>query len=250
MDKDQKFLMTIAYHGALYAGWQTQSNSLAIQDLIEQKLSVILRQPVAVYGSGRTDSGVHALAQTAHFTTTRSITPYRLQHQLNSTLPPSIRIVSISPVDPKFHARFSVKQKTYLYQIWHGPIMNPFLEGLAWHINGPLDRSLMEQAIQKLIGIHDFKAFAAKNSVGPASVDGVRHLSQLSMIYKDELLSFELSCNGFLYKMVRNLVGCLVGIGSKKLCLDAIDNAFNTGSRAVVGMTAPAHGLFLKKVSY
>ena len=268
MEDKKKYLLTITYDGSSFAGWQTQSNGLAIQALIEDKLKTVLRDPTPIFGSGRTDSGVHALAQTAHFETTVTLDPYNLRHRLNSLLPQTIRILDIFEVPSPFHARFSVKQKTYRYLIVHDKTHDPFLINKAWHVshfllNGKkrsgnttsnyiitLDYEKMKQACDKLKGLHDFKAFAAKNSEGTASKDSIRDLIGFDLIKENNRLIFELSSKGFLYKMVRNLIGTVIEIGAGKLELDVIDSAFNTGLRSGLGATAPACGLYLKSVEY
>ena len=250
MEDKKKYLLTITYDGSSFAGWQTQSNGLAIQALIEDKLKTVLRDPTPIFGSGRTDSGVHALAQTAHFETTVTLDPYNLRHRLNSLLPQTIRILDIFEVPSPFHARFSVKQKTYRYLIVHDKTHDPFLINKAWHVSYPLDYEKMKQACDKLKGLHDFKAFAAKNSEGTASKDSIRDLIGFDLIKENNRLIFELSSKGFLYKMVRNLIGTVIEIGAGKLELDVIDSAFNTGLRSGLGATAPACGLYLKSVEY
>ncbi len=250
MEDKKKYLLTITYDGSSFAGWQTQSNGLAIQALIEEKLKTILREPTPIFGSGRTDSGVHALAQTAHFETSITLDPYNLRHRLNALLPQTIRILDIFEVLSPFHARFSVKQKTYRYLIVHDKTHDPFLLNKAWHVSYPLDYEKMKNACDKLKGLHDFKAFAAKNTEGTASKDSIRDLIGFDLIKENNLLIFELSSKGFLYKMVRNLIGTVIEIGAGKLELDVIDSAFNTGSRSMLGATAPACGLYLKSVEY
>lgn len=250
MDEKQKFLITLSYEGTSFAGWQSQNNAQAIQPLIEKNLKILLRDDIKISGSGRTDAGVHAMMQTAHFETNKMIDPENLIYRLNALLPSSIRIYAITPVLKNFHARYSVKEKTYRYIIYNHPIMDPFLINKAWHIPYKLDLDLMKQACQKLEGEHDFKAFAAKNTQGVASIDSVRTLCLFSMQIEGEKIIFDLSAKGFLYKMVRNLIGCVVEIGSKKLDLEVIDEAFKTKNRSLVGQTAPACGLYLQNILY
>jgi tRNA pseudouridine38-40 synthase len=250
MTSQKKFLLKISYDGTSFAGWQTQNNSLAIQAIIEEHLSMLLRATIKIEGSGRTDAGVHALEQTAHFVNEYDIDTSNLVYRLNCVLPKSVRILSLEEVPLDFHARYSTVKKTYLYKIYNSPIMDPFLLKKVWHISYPLDLEIMKKAMKKLEGTHDFKAFAAKNNQGVASVDSVRTLDSFSVNANDSLLEFELTSKGFMYKMVRNLVGCIVEIGSHKLELDAIDEAFQSGYRYLIGQTAPACGLYLKKVYY
>lgn len=250
MHAQKKFLIKIAYHGKSFAGWQTQHNGLAIQTLIEEKLKIFLKHPVTVIGSGRTDAGVHALAQSAHFETDNSIDAQTILFKLNQLLPGSIRILEIKEVPLSFHARFDVIKKTYRYQIFNEKVLNPFDFQTHWHIPYLLDKNQMTQALSKLIGTHDFKAFAAKNTQGVASVDSIRHLEAFDMICDGPYLYFELTSKGFLYKMVRNLVGCVIEIGLGKKNLSVIDKALQSGDRSLVGATAPPEGLFLKEVIY
>lgn len=250
MDHLKKFLITISYDGSSFCGWQSQANSQAIQPLIEKALSMLLRHDVKISGSGRTDTGVHAVMQTAHFETPLIIDPVNLLYRLNAVLPIAIRIYDIKQVPHDFHARYSVIQKTYRYLVYNHPIMDPFLINKAWHIPYFLDLELIKKGCKSLEGEHDFKAFAAKNNQGVASVDSVRHLISFEMTQEGSLITFELSAKGFLYKMVRNLVGCVIEIGAKKKDLSIIEKAFDTQDRSLIGMTAPAHGLYLQKVIY
>jgi tRNA pseudouridine38-40 synthase len=250
MDTQKKFLIKIAYQGQAFAGWQTQHNGLAIQTLIEDKLKLFLKHPVSMTGSGRTDAGVHALGQTAHFITDSMLDEKTILYKLNQLLPSSVRILEIKRVDMDFHARFDVIKKTYRYQIFNEKIMSPFDMQTHWHIPYALNLDLMKQACNKLIGTHDFKAFAAKNTQGVASVDSVRHLEAFELLIEGPYIHFELTSKGFLYKMVRNLVGSVIEIGLEKKPLSIIDDALKTGNRSLLGATAPPEGLFLKEVIY
>lgn len=250
MDHLKKFLITISYDGSSFCGWQSQSNSQAIQPLIEKALSMLLRHEVKISGSGRTDTGVHAVMQTAHFETPLNFDSENLLYRLNAVLPIAIRIYDIKQVPNDFHARYSVKQKTYRYLVYNNKIIDPFLINKAWHVPYFLDLDLIKKGCKNLEGEHDFKAFAAKNNQGVASVDSIRHLCAFHIEKEGSLITFELSAKGFLYKMVRNLVGCVIEIGSKKKDPSVIDKAFACHDRSLIGMTAPAHGLYLQKVIY
>lgn len=242
------YKVTIAYDGTNYGGWQVQPNSTGIQSLIQKALETVLREKIDLTGSGRTDSGVHALAQVAHFKTEKAVDPSRLLHSLNALLPPDIRVLHVEKAADTFHARYSAIGKVYRYRI--DTVYDPFNRLYSWHIGYRLDLGLLRAALQKMLGTHDFKGFANEAHSGTAAHDSVRTLNRAELIEEGGTLSIWFEADGFLYKMVRNLVGTAVDIARGHLPLDTIDKVFETKDRSVAGQAAPPHGLTLVSVVY
>lgn len=244
----KNFLLIIEYDGTDFHGWQRQNDQRTIQGEIEKVLKRMTRQDISLTGSGRTDAGVHALAQVANFFCRTHITPEGFHSGLNSLLPPGIIIRACREVNPDFHARFHVKSKTYRYHIVN---RNPPLaigRHYAWHIRQPLDVAAMRQAARHLLGRHDFKTFEA---VGSPRSHTVREISQISLQRENpELLVFEITANGFLRYMVRKIIGTLVDVGRGRQCPDEFQSILKSKDRSRSGATAPARGLFLVRVHY
>lgn len=247
-----RYKLTISYDGSAYSGWQKQLNGIAIQELIEQALSTLLRAPTAIHGSGRTDAGVHALRQTAHFDCPAHLPqePKRWQHALNALLPKEIRILSLEPVALDFHARYSAIGKTYHYNLHLSSIADPFFAAYHYHVPHPVDLTLLEQAANYFVGTHDFTSFSHEAHTGPAARNPIRTLHRLSVIRDLPAIRLEFEGNGFLYKMVRNIVGTLLDISCGKIPLDKLPHIFAAKDRRLAGRTAPSHGLFLMHVAY
>lgn len=245
-----KYKLTIAYDGTHYGGWQVQPNRISIQDLIQKALKVALRCHTPIVGAGRTDAGVHALGQTAHFEYPDSIDLRKLSASLNGLLPLDIRIKSIEEAPPGFHARYSATGKTYHYHLHLGRILDPFKRFYTTHVLNAVDLALMQEAARLFIGTHDFTSFAHEAHQGSAARDAVRTLRRLDFMTIDGGVRIEIEANGFLYKMVRNIVGTLLDIGSGKINLDSIPLIFDAKDRRLAGKTAPPQGLFLFKVDY
>lgn len=244
-----RYKLLIAYDGTDFCGWQIQENGTSIQALIQKALSTLLRHEVQLIGSGRTDAGVHALGQCAHFTTDRPI-PEPFLYSLNALLPRSIRVLSIEQAPEGFHARYSATGKTYAYHLHLGPIPDPFQQHTAYHVPHPVSLPLLKEAAPLFIGTHDFTSFANEASVGCAAKDPIRTLYRLDVIENGVNLRLELEGNGFLYKMVRNIVGTLLDISSGKMKIDQIKDLFAAKDRRRAGRAAPPHGLFLMEVKY
>ncbi|MEP6698205.1 MAG: tRNA pseudouridine(38-40) synthase TruA [Verrucomicrobiota bacterium] len=243
--------LIIAYDGTPFAGWQSQARGDTIQDRLENVFRQVCGQEVRVHGAGRTDAGVHALAQCAHVDVpNRRLTSDRWTLALNGLLPPAIRVMRCRYVSSEFHARFQAKGKSYRYRIWNGQVLPPFEDGRAWHVTSSLDLSAMKRAAQKFVGRHDFGGFAANR--GTPETDTVRNLRAVVLRQRGALISLEFEGDGFLYKMVRMLVGVLVQVGQKKCAADEIDARFD-GSRKIFSrarLVAPAGGLSLIRVRY
>jgi tRNA pseudouridine38-40 synthase len=246
----QKYKLTISYDGTDYAGWQVQDNKTAIQPLIQRSLETILRHPVSLSGSGRTDAGVHALGQVAHFESPLDLEPSRIRFSLNAILPKDIRILSLEKVDSKFHARYSALSKIYHYHIHLSPTLNPFTKLYSYHFLGPFEKTLLKQATPYFLGTHDFSSFANNPDRGSASRDPIRTLFRIDCIDEPQGIRLEFEGNGFLYKMVRNITGTLLSVASKKMPASHIPLIFSAKDRKKASTCAPPHGLFLIRVNY
>lgn len=242
-----KYKLTIAYDGANYGGWQVQNNATSIQSLIQTALQTALRVPVDLTGAGRTDAGVHALGQVAHFVA-EQVDQARLHAALGGLLPPDIRILTIEPVADEFHARYSAKGKIYRYHLQFTP--NPFKRHHSMTVFHPVDREVLKRAAAYFIGTHDFSSFANQAHEGSAARDAVRTIDRIDLIDEPGGLCLEFEGNGFLYKMVRNIVGTLLDVCSGTFVPEDIPLILAAKDRRRAGKTAPAHGLFLVAVIY
>jgi len=244
-----RFKLTISYDGTIYCGWQVQANGTSIQTLVQKAIETILRHPIFLTGAGRTDAGVHALGQTAHFDTSVSIDPHLLRYSANALLPPDIRIVQIERVPDDFHARYWAAGKIYHYHLQIGAITDPTTRLYRVPVFGKIDRAAMEQAAKQLIGTHDFIAFANDPSRGTAARDSIRTLKRLDIIEQPGGLRLEFEGDGFLYKMVRNITGTLLDVAAHRRSND-VASLLQQKNRKLAGPTAPPQGLFLIKVLY
>ncbi len=239
--------LTIAYDGINYHGWQKQNDTLTIQSVIEEAIYKLTGENVDLIASGRTDANVHAIGQVANFITNSNIFPEKFFVAINSLLNEDIRIISSEEVDIDFNSRFDAKKKTYLYQIYNNKILNPFYRMYSWHIPYELDYSLMEIALKELVGEHDFKAFMSANSNVKSTI---RTIYNTSITKENDLIKIEVTGNGFLYNMVRIIVGTIVEIGNGRRDISCIKQAIELGQRDLLGRTAQPQGLFLKEVKY
>jgi tRNA pseudouridine38-40 synthase len=239
--------LTIAYDGTEFVGWQRQATGLSIQGAVEDVLATIDGKVVTLHGAGRTDAGVHALAQTASARVTTTLDDETLARALNAHLTPAIRVTAVATVPDDFHARFSAAGKVYEYRIWNGPAIPPFIRLYAWHIPEALDVDAMHAASRAIVGVRDFAGFRSAKSVNHTTV---REIVRAGWRREAELLIFEIAGTGFLRHMVRSLVGTLVEIGRGQRPADEMAALLATPDRSAAGRTAPAHGLFLVKVEY
>ncbi len=244
------YCLTIAYEGTEYAGWQVQPNGLSIQQMLQDALALLLKHRVHVTGSGRTDAGVHAEAQMAHFKTEQELDIKRILHALNGILPHAVRVKKIQTVPMHFHARFSAQSKQYHYHLHIDPVMDPFRRFYRWHLKGNVDRHLLQEAANLFVGTHDFTTFANSAHEGSASHDAVRTLHRIDVIDQPGGVRLEFEGNGFLYKMVRNLTGMIVEVSQGKWPLAHISELLQARDRRLAPRTAPAKGLFLVRVNY
>jgi tRNA pseudouridine38-40 synthase len=240
--------LTIEYEGKSYLGWQVQPKGPTVQGTIEEQLRRLTGEIIHLISSGRTDAGVHAIGQVAHFKTQHPMDCPTLRRALNSLLPADIMIREVEEVDQDFHARKDCKSKVYEYRVLNRNVRSVFLREYAWHISQPLDLGEMKKAAQRLIGEHDFSSF---RSVGTPTRTAVRNVIRAEWKRDREgLLTFEIEANGFLKQMVRAIVGTLVEVGKKKITPEDFGQILESKDRTKAGPTAPAHGLFLKEVKY
>lgn len=247
---NRKYKIIIAYDGTQYSGWQIQPNARSIQDEIQKALTTILRTPIRIMGSGRTDQGVHAKGQVAHFEMEHCLDEQKVLLSLNGILPNAIRVRGIEQVPLEFHACRSAKSKIYYYHLWLEPVIDPILHRYRLHMRKPLDLKLIQKAAKKFVGRKDFTTFANLRSPGIGYRNAVRNLKRLDLISEEGGIRLEFEGEGFLYKMVRNIVGVLLEVGQRRRSIESIDALFEAKDRQKIGMPAPPHALFLKKVIY
>jgi tRNA pseudouridine38-40 synthase len=239
--------LTIAYDGTRFVGWQRQSEGESIQGLLEDALAKFEGAPVTVHGAGRTDAGVHALAQVASVRMTCHHDVATLTRALNAHLPEDVRVISVEDVAADFHARFSARSKTYRYRIRNTPVADPFERAFVWHIPERLDVAAMKEAAAAVVGTHDFAAF---QSAGGDSNGSVRTVSRSEIGDTAGLVTYEIAGDGFLRHMVRALIGTLVDIGRGWRSPSSMASLLRGSTRGDAGPTAPPQGLFLVRVDY
>lgn len=238
--------ITIQYNGANYCGWQKQPNSLGIQGTIEKAIYEITKEEVKITGSGRTDAGVHAFGQVANFKLMSTIPTSKIPNALNAKLPKDISIIECEEVPEEFHSRYSAKGKRYRYLIYNSAYRSPIYKDISYQVKYDLDFEKMCREAKALVGTHDFKGFM---SSGSSVSDTVRTIYDIELTKEENLIVMEVEGNGFLYNMVRIIAGTLVDIGRNRIN-ESLADIINSKSRSRCGHTAPAHGLFLKKVDY
>lgn len=238
----------VAYDGARFAGWQSQSHRNTVQDHLERAFERVTGQAVRVHGAGRTDAGVHALAQCAHVDVLKPLPTDRWIKALNSLLPSAIRVVRCHYVPKDFHARLSARGKIYRYTIWNAPILPPFEYRRAWHIAQPLDLKLLKSAAKHFVGTHDFAGFAANR--GKPEPNTIRTINSVRVRQKGPRVTIEFDGNGFLYKMVRLMVGALVKCALGKMRIEEITSRLGGGKIEPGRFAAPAEGLHLVRARY
>ena len=240
--------LTLEYDGTSYCGWQRQKNGLSIQQVVEESIKRITGENVRVIGSGRTDSGVHALCQTANFHTSSSLEERNLLLGINSVLPEDIVVRGLEEVDPGFHATFSAKSKVYLYQICNRPVRPVIERRYSWFLWEPLSLESMRDCAGLFLGRHDFSSFCSTHS---DSADRVRTILSLQL-EKDglDMIRIFIEADGFLRYMVRTIVGVLADIGLGKYKREQVVEMMEARDRRSAGLTAPPQGLFLWQVRY
>ncbi len=245
----RRLRLDLEYEGTRYHGWQIQPNALTVQACVERALRTVLNESCRVVGAGRTDAGVHALGQVAHFETTRAIAAPALQRALNSLLPADIAVREVREVPETFHARKSAVRKRYVYWIWNDPRKSALWERFCWHVPVPLDLPAMSAAASHLAGRHDFSSFQAS---GCESRDNpVREIDLLRVEpLQGPFVRIAVEAASFLRHMVRNLVGTLVEVGLGRTGADEVRSILDARDRRRAGRTAPGRGLFLEWVCY
>ncbi len=243
--------LLLSYDGTDFHGWQRQPDAPTVQEYLESAIERILGEKVQVYGSGRTDAGVHALNQVANFTTACKIPCENLLKALNNTLQPTVRVKDVREVALQFHARYDARSKTYRYRILQAPVASPFVNRFAWHYPFPLDVRRIAQAAKLFEGEHDFSSFAAADApVAQATLTRTIFSSRILRRTRTCMLIYEVTGSGFLHHMVRNIVGTLVEVGRGKLEPADITRILQAHDRTLAGPTAPAQGLCLVRVEY
>ncbi|MBI4341731.1 MAG: tRNA pseudouridine(38-40) synthase TruA [Candidatus Omnitrophica bacterium] len=255
--------LTIAYDGTRYGGWQVQHGHQAskptIQGTLETILRRILRERVVVVGSGRTDAGVHAMAQVAHIRTRSRSSCAQLLHSLNQLLPADIAVLSLEEVDAHFHAQYRAIRKRYRYRIFTGTVASPFIRPYVHQVRAPLQVARMRREAAALRGRHDFRAFTRGGGAGPHTNHvgvGVnrrtttRTIGGISLTRRNQEVQLDVEGNGFLHTMVRTIAGTLIDVGRGRLPAGTIRRMLTTGDRRLTGTVAPARGLTLISVEY
>lgn len=246
--------LTIEYDGTDYNGWQIQNSRgkdkkhvQTVQKTIKDALEKLLQEEVKLIASGRTDSGVHSLGQVVNFRTNKGLSPGVIQKALNSLLPPDIAIVRAKEVAEDFHATYDAKGKLYRYTIWNKPFPHPLNRFYAYTVYHPLDIGLMKRESKILVGRHDFRSFQARDK---KERDSVRTIKKLAIRHDKGFIYIDIEADGFLYNMVRNIVGTLIEVGRGKFEKGSVKRILEARDRRTAGPTAPAKGLCLMKVRY
>jgi tRNA pseudouridine38-40 synthase len=252
--------LILSYDGAEFAGWQVQPGRMTVQGALASAIGRLSGENVLPQGSGRTDAGVHALAQVATFATTSAIPIDNWLRALNDILPSSIRVLEVTEAAPEFHARKSARAKTYRYRMHRGAVCPPFLARYVWHYPYPLDESAMVAAADVVVGEHDFTSFAAVDPErvermaaeenADHAVSNVRTISSSSWTREGDELIYSVRGSGFLHHMVRNLVGTFLLVGKGTVSVEDLRRILAAHERTAAGPTAPASGLYLVGVEY
>lgn len=244
----KRLLLSIKFDGSNYCGWQIQKNATTVQEVIQKTLSEILpEKDISVHGCSRTDSGVHANKFCCHFDTDGNIPTKKLVLALNAKLPKDIAAFDCFEVERSFHARLSCKGKKYIYKIFNSYIRDPFKEKYFLRINRNLDIDFLDAICKKFIGKHDFNSFCAS---GSSVYNTIRTVTDCGIYRNDNDVVFYISADGFLYNMVRIIVGTVLQAAEGKFDLKNISEIINAKDRSYAGITAPAHGLYLDDVFY
>lgn len=243
--------ITLAYDGSEFSGWQVQPQRATVQGALAAAIERVAGAKVLPQGSGRTDAGVHALAQVASCEVDAGIPTANLQRALNHALPLGIRVLRVEEVPLEFHARKSARAKTYRYQIYRGEVCPPFLARYVYHYPYPVDEAAMADVADVIVGEHDFTSFAAVDPErGKEDSSNVRTIYSSEWCREGEELIYTVRGSGFLHHMVRNLVGTFLLLGKGTLNKDALRDILEARRRSAAGPTAPAHGLYLVSVEY
>ncbi|MCR5717757.1 MAG: tRNA pseudouridine(38-40) synthase TruA [Oscillospiraceae bacterium] len=243
----RKLKVTMAYRGTAYHGYQRQNNGITIQEVVERCAGKILNEPVTIHGCSRTDAGVHANRYVFHVETNSTIRTQGFIRGVNGELPDDISILTCEDADPEFHARFSCKGKEYLYLLHVSESKDPFSTDLACHYRRKLNRELVYEAAQHFVGTHDFRAFCSNSA---ENANTVRTVYSFDVEIHGDKAQMLVKGDGFLYNMVRIMVGTLLDVNEGKIAVGQLDTILRDGIRKKAGRTAPAHGLYLNRIFY
>lgn len=245
----RNIMVILSYDGSNYHGWQVQENALTVQEVFQNALEKVLKHKVDIKGCSRTDSGVHANMYAVSFITFNKIKCENLVLAMNKFLPGDIAVTACKEVEKNFHARYSCTGKEYIYKIWNKKIKNPFLKSRAYHYWYNLDISTLKEAAKHFLGTHDFTSFATLDKRNPKNM--VRTIEYLEINKStDGLVEIKIKADGFLYNMVRIIVGTLLRVAQGKIKPSEIKKIINSKNRSLAGPTVPATGLYLNKVFY
>ncbi len=246
--------LVIEYDGTNYAGWQQQKKEKTVQETLKIAIEKVVNEKITLHGAGRTDAGAHALGQVANFKTRSTIPTRKLVQSINFYLQKDIVVKSTIKVSEKFHSQYSTKSKIYRYTILNNNIGSAINRNFCYHYNGDLNIEKMQKASKALIGRHDFSVFKSKsNNTCPTSFrreSNIRTIKRLEIKKKGKYLLFTIEADGFLYKMVRSIVGTLLGVGREKMTIKEFKRVLKSRSRPLAGATVPARGLCLLRVKY
>ena len=244
----QRYRITIAYDGTAYAGWQVQPNDETIQSVLERAIEKMVGHKVRLHGSGRTDQGVHAKGQVAHFDAETTVPVKKMPLVLNTLIPTDVRVINAGLAANDFHARRSAKAKEYRYFIWNNGMIDPFERLYSTHFRRPLDVRAMRKAAKYFVGNHDFRAFTANPKTDVP--DHTRRIFYVRITESEGKICIAVKGEGFLYKMVRSMVGYLLRVGVGEVAPESVGKVLSSGTRTAKVPTAPPQGLFLWKVWY
>lgn len=243
----KNYLLTLSFDGTNYHGWQVQENAVTVQETLQNAVERILGVRENIIGCSRTDAFVHADMFCCNMRTEKEMAPEKLQTALNAVLPRDIAVLECGEVPYDFHARYDCTGKTYRYLLLNRQVRDPFYENRAYHYPWHLHTEFLNEQAQQFIGLHDFSAFCASKT---AVEDKVREIRRVQVRRNGDFVEFSVTGNGFLYNMVRIMVGTLLDLNSGKLQRDSIPDIIAGKDRAQAGVTAPAHGLYLHHVEY
>jgi tRNA pseudouridine38-40 synthase len=252
-DRMRNIKLILSYDGSEFSGWQVQPNAPTVQGTLASAIGRVTGEKVLPQGSGRTDAGVHALAQVVTFVTECTVPTANFVKAFNDVLPPSVRVLQAQEAAPDFHARHSARAKTYRYRIYRAAICPPFLARYVWHYPFPLNEAAMACAAGLVKGDHDFTSFAAvdpERGREGATVSNVRSIFSSSWERQGDELVYTVRGSGFLHHMVRNLVGTFMLVGKGTLPVEGLTEILEARNRSAAGATAPASGLYLVNVEY
>jgi tRNA pseudouridine38-40 synthase len=244
----RRLKLIVAYDGAPFAGWQSQSHRNTVQDHLERAFERVTGRAARVHGAGRTDAGVHALAQCAHVDVLKFLPPDRWIKALDALLPPTIRVLRCRYLSNDFHARLSAKGKIYRYRIWTAPVLPPFEYRRAWHVSRSLDLRVLKTAAKHFVGTHDFAGFTANR--GKPEKSTIRTINSVRVRQNGPCVTIVFDGEGFLYKMVRLMVGPMVKCALGKMHIEEITSRLHSGKVGSARFAAPAEGLYLLRVRY